>query len=100
LLISPRGEGQFRMRWHEPQGPDATENDAIKYATPGKLAIVYGTPESVDEDGTIVLRYHYIRILDPAHFSRRTNWTMAAWASHSNRSMPFQAAAEPAVSLT
>ena len=41
----------------------------MNYAAPGKLAIVYGTPESVDEDGTIVLRYHYTRILDVERFT-------------------------------
>jgi hypothetical protein len=70
LLISPRGEGNFRMRWKVHRNdPDAPEQDAMKYAHPGKLAIVYGTPESVDDDGTIVLRYHYIRIISPEHFS-------------------------------
>jgi len=70
LLISPRGEGVFRMRWHvSRKDPDASEADAMKYAAPGKLALVYGTPESIDDDGTIVLGYHYIRILGPGHFS-------------------------------
>jgi hypothetical protein len=70
LLISPRGEGDFRMRWHvSRKDPDAGAIDALKYATPGKLALVYGSPESVDDDGTIVMRYHYIRILSPAHFT-------------------------------
>jgi hypothetical protein len=70
LLISPRGEGDFRMRWHvDRKDPEATSADAMKYAKPGKLALVYGTPESVDPDGTIVLRYHYIRILGPKHFT-------------------------------
>jgi hypothetical protein len=69
LLISPRGEGRFRLRWRmSRKEDDASSTDAMKYAAPGKLAIVYGTPESVDEDGTIVLRYHYIRILAPAQF--------------------------------
>jgi len=70
LLISPRGEGLFRMRWRMiRKDPGASDVDALKYAAPGKLAIVYATPESVADDGAIVLRYHYIRILDPAHFS-------------------------------
>jgi hypothetical protein len=69
LLISPRGEGRFRMRWQmSRKAQDASADDAMKYAAPGKLAIVYGTPESVDEDGTIVLRYHYVRIFGPAQF--------------------------------
>lgn len=70
LLISPRGEGFFRMRWHvKEEDMDATYKDAMKYARPGKLAIVYGSPESVTDDGTIIMRYHYIRILGPAHFT-------------------------------
>jgi hypothetical protein len=70
LLISPRGEGNFRMRWKMHRNdPDAPEEKAMKYAAPGKLAIVYGTPEGIDPDGTIVLHYHYIRIVSPAHFS-------------------------------
>jgi hypothetical protein len=69
LLISPRGEGRFRMRWQmSRKDNEATYADAMKYAAPGSLAIVYGTPESLDENGTIVLRYHYIRVLGPAHF--------------------------------
>jgi hypothetical protein len=70
LLISPRGEGNFRMRWHVSRNDDdADEAEALRYAAPGKLALVYGSPESIDPDGTIVLRYHYIRILDPEHFT-------------------------------
>jgi len=63
-------EGNFRMRWKMHRNdPDAPEEKAMKYAAPGKLAIVYGTPEGIDPDGTIVLHYHYIRIVSPAHFS-------------------------------
>jgi hypothetical protein len=70
LLISPRGEGDFRMRWQlNRKDQDATYVDALKYAAPGKLALVYGTPVSIDPDGTIVLRYHYIRVLDTAQFT-------------------------------
>jgi hypothetical protein len=70
LVISPRGEGLFRVRWSmNRKDPEASCEDAMNYAAPGKLAIVYGTPESVDEDGTIVLRYHYTRILDVERFT-------------------------------
>jgi hypothetical protein len=70
LMVSPRGEGKFRMRWELNRiVQDANAIDALKYAAPGKLALVYGTPESVDPDGTIVLRYHYIRIFDTDHFA-------------------------------
>jgi hypothetical protein len=72
LPISARGEGMFRLRWHVHQNdPEATVDDAAQYAAPGDLAMVYGTPESVDEDGTIVLRYHYLRIVRPAHFTTK-----------------------------
>jgi hypothetical protein len=69
FAISPRGEGRFRMTWYmNRKAPDTTEADAIKFAAPGDLAIVYGTPEAVDDDGTIMLRYHYVRIIKPGHF--------------------------------
>jgi hypothetical protein len=42
--------------------PETTANDAEKYIGRGKLAVVYGTPQSVDADGTVVLKYHYIRV--------------------------------------
>jgi hypothetical protein len=70
LLISPRGEGKFRMHWDvKRKEQDANADDAMKYAAPGKLALVYGTPESIDPDGTIVLRYRYVRILNKKHFT-------------------------------
>jgi hypothetical protein len=69
-LISHRSEGRFRMRWLLTRNDaDASDSDVLKYAAPGKLAIVYATPESVDADGTIVMRYHYIRVLGPAQFT-------------------------------
>jgi hypothetical protein len=69
LQVSRRGEGLFRMRWEvRRDNAEAAEEDALNYASPGQLAIVYGTPESVDDNGTIVLRYHYIRILGEEHF--------------------------------
>jgi hypothetical protein len=72
LLISPRGEGRFRMHWElNRKDVDATSEDALRYARPGRLAVVYASPESVDDDGTIVVHYRYVRILGPAHFTRR-----------------------------
>jgi len=62
LLLSPTGEGAFRANLHLRKGiPDVTADDAEKYTGLGKLAIVYGVPESVDPDGTVVLKYHYVR---------------------------------------
>jgi hypothetical protein len=70
LLVSPRGEGPFCTRWHlRKTDNEASAYDAEKFAHKGKLAILYGVPESVKPDGTIVLKYLYVRILGRAHFS-------------------------------
>lgn len=70
LFVSPRGEGLFRAKWHMDKiGRDATAESAEKYAGQGKLALVYGVPEKVDADGTVVLKYRYLRILDADQFS-------------------------------
>jgi hypothetical protein len=70
LLISPRGEGLFRTRWHLNRiGSAADVPAAEKYSAPGKLALVYGVPESIDGNGTIVLKYRFLRILDTNQFS-------------------------------
>ena len=70
LFVSPRGEGLFRTRWHLNRvGKDATAESAEKYAAEGKLALVYGVPEKVDTNGTVVLRYRYLRILNGDQFS-------------------------------
>ncbi|HEY3860268.1 MAG TPA: hypothetical protein VGO59_00135 [Verrucomicrobiae bacterium] len=70
LAISPRGEGLFRMNWNlSRKKEDASQTDAMKYAAPGNLAIVYGTPLSIGTDGMIDLRYHYIRVLDLDQFT-------------------------------
>jgi hypothetical protein len=69
LCVSPRGEGPFRVKWELTKNdPEATAKDAANYAAPGNLAIVYGVPEAID-NGTVVLRYRYLRIVDPNHFS-------------------------------
>jgi hypothetical protein len=70
LPVSSRGEGMFRLRWYVHQSdPEASVDDVSQFVEPGDLAIVYGTPESVDSDGTVVLHYHYARIVRPAHFT-------------------------------
>ena len=70
LFVSPRGEGLFRAKWHmDKTGKDATAESAEKYAGEGKLALVYGVPEKVDADGTVVLKYRYLRILGADQFS-------------------------------
>jgi hypothetical protein len=70
LLISPRGEGRFRMHWKlDRTTADASSADAMQYASPGSVAVVYGTPESVEDDGTVVMHYRYVRIFGPTHFT-------------------------------
>jgi hypothetical protein len=69
LNLSPRGEGLFRTDWvlrgnGAVGGAEAAEN----FASPGKLAIVYGVPEKV-EDGTVVLRYRFLRMVDEDGFN-------------------------------
>jgi hypothetical protein len=70
LLVSPRGEGSFTCKWElRKKTMDASAYDAEKFARKGKLAIVYGVPESVKDDGTVVLKYAYLRIVDRANFN-------------------------------
>jgi len=69
LLLSPSGEGQFRSELHLRKATqDATGYDAEKYIARGKLAIVYGVPQKV-EDGAVVLRYRYLRLFQPWEFT-------------------------------
>ncbi len=69
LNVSPGGEGLFRTRWHlDKTQPEATAASAEKYAGKGKLAVVYGIPETVESNGTVVLKYRYLRVLDKEHF--------------------------------
>lgn len=69
LRVSGRGEGRFRARWYVHRttkymdSDEVEAGDAEKFAGPGKLAVFYGVPQSVDPDGTIVLKYHYVRLL-------------------------------------
>jgi hypothetical protein len=68
LSVSPRGEGIFRTEWTlRRDNPDASLTEAENYASPGKLAIVYGVPERVEKD-TVVLRYRYLRLFAPGEF--------------------------------
>jgi hypothetical protein len=70
LLVSPTGEGQFRSELHLLKTTQETTGyDADKFVGRGKLAIVYGTPLSVDADGTVVLHYHYIRVFGRDQFN-------------------------------
>jgi hypothetical protein len=70
LSLSPRGEGLFRARWYLNKTVyGASAHKAEKYAGVGKLAIVYGVPEKVDTNGTVVLKYRYLRIVGADYFT-------------------------------
>jgi len=67
--LSPRGEGLFRTEWVlRRTNPAAGKDAAESFAGPGKLAIVYGVPEKV-EDGTVVLRYRFLRVVEAEDYS-------------------------------
>lgn len=70
LAVSPRGEGVFSTEWYlKKTVRDAGAANAEHFAGPGKLAIVYGVPEKILPDGTIVLKYRYLRIIGHPHFT-------------------------------
>ena len=48
--------------------PEAGKEAAESFAGPGKLAIVYGVPEKV-ENGTVVLRYRFLRVVEAEDYS-------------------------------
>lgn len=73
FLLSPRGEGTFQVDWEVRRKSDtATTGDVDKYAGPGKMVIVYGTPASVDDNGVITLKYRYLRVIDSKDFNMHT----------------------------
>jgi len=73
LYVSPRGEGLFRAKWHMDKTTlEASVKNAEEFAGKGKLAVVYGVPAQVDTNGTVVLKYRYLRILDATHFDTNT----------------------------
>lgn len=71
--VSSRGEGLFRVEWFMKRVVDvAGSRDAEDYAAPGKLALVYGTPLKVEDDGVVVLKYHYLRVLKSSDVDARS----------------------------
>lgn len=62
--LSPRGEGVFRVQWLiTPKVPSVTIPEIEQFAAPGKMVIVYGTPEKVDGN-VVVLKYRFMRVVD------------------------------------
>jgi hypothetical protein len=69
ISVSPRGEGIFQTETvFRPKEPGAGLAQVEKSLSTGSLAIVYGVPQTV-ADGTVVLKYRYIRVLEPGDFS-------------------------------
>jgi hypothetical protein len=69
LNLSPRGEGLFRADWVLRRTDAAAGGAAAEsFAGPGKLAIVYGVPERV-ENGTVVLRYRFLRVVEAEDYN-------------------------------
>jgi hypothetical protein len=63
--VSTRGQGLFRVEWYMNRLIiDADGYEAEAFAGPEKVAVIYGTPEKVEADGTIVLKYRYLRIFN------------------------------------
>lgn len=70
LSVSPRGEGRFKARWYLDRTIyGVSAHHAEKFAKPGRLALFYGVPEKIDPDGTVVLKYHYLRMIGMDHFT-------------------------------
>jgi hypothetical protein len=93
LSVSPRGEGLFRADWVlRRTDPAAGSPAAESFARPGKLAIVYGVPQEV-EDGTVVLRYRFLRVFDADQFN--TNQL-----DYGRARQPFQSTVNPPVQPT
>ena len=67
--LSPRGEGPFKIAWQlRRTEADSTPATAERYAAPGKMAIVYGVPKTVNGE-VVSLDYTYLRIMDPQDVS-------------------------------
>lgn len=59
IFLSPRGEGNFKTSWYLKKGIDLS---TLKEMTSvGNMVIVYGYPEGIESDSTIVIKSRYIR---------------------------------------
>lgn len=59
IFLSPRGEGLFKASWF--LNKDAEMGQIESLATPGNMGLVYGVPQELLNDGTIVLKCTYLR---------------------------------------
>jgi hypothetical protein len=62
IFLSPRGEGLFRTSWFIKK--ESNLEEMKKFAGPGNLIIVYGTPTQVNDDKSILLKCTYMRGID------------------------------------
>jgi hypothetical protein len=67
ICLSPEGEGLFKISWSVTKDSDIKEMENATSA--GNLVIVYGTPERINEDGSITLRTAYLREIDKKWYS-------------------------------
>jgi hypothetical protein len=71
--ISTRGQGLFRVEWYSNRRIlESSADDVEWFAEPEKVAVVYGIPEKVEPDGTVVLKYRYLRIFKEKEVDART----------------------------
>ncbi|HEY79377.1 MAG TPA: hypothetical protein G4O09_09720 [Dehalococcoidia bacterium] len=58
ILLSPRGEGLFKTKWCVTK--ETTQAELDEMTEPGKLLIVYGKPQAMEND-IIIVEASYIR---------------------------------------
>ena len=59
IFLSPRGEGNFKTSWYLKKVMDLSALEEM--ASAGNMVIVYGYPEKIESDSTIVIEPRYIR---------------------------------------
>ena len=60
FILSPRGEGRFRVVW--PMRKDYGLEEVRRWTARGNMAVVYGTPVSVDS-GIIEIEPYCVRLV-------------------------------------
>jgi hypothetical protein len=66
IYLSPRGEGLFRTSWFIKK--EAIIEEMKKFAAPGNLIIVYGSPTQLYDDKSILVKCTYMRGIDKQWF--------------------------------
>jgi hypothetical protein len=60
FVLSPRGEGEFRTVWY--MRMDWGLDEVKRWTKPGNMAVVYGTPKSI-ENGVIDVEAYCVRLI-------------------------------------